>query len=270
MSNIRLRATTALALAGTAAFALSFAAGPFANAQDAKPAAAPEAAAFSADQKKSIEEVVRNYLMANPQIVAEALQALDKKEMEQKAAAHEKFIVDNKAAIFAAPTDFVLGNPKGDVTVVEFFDYNCGWCKKAVDELVALPKKDGNVRIIFKELPVYGGETSVTAAKAAMASVAQGKYLDFHVALMHEKRVTDDNLYKIAQKAGLDVERLKKDMTAPAIDAAIKQNIAIAHTLGIEGTPGFLADTKVFPGYIPPDNLATALAAIRKSGCKVC
>ncbi len=266
MSKIRLRATTALALAGTAAFALAFAAGPIAKAQDAKPASAD----FSAEQKKSIEEVVRNYILTNPQIVAEALQALDKKETEQRAAAHEKFIVDNKASIFAAPADFVFGNPKGDVTVVEFFDYNCGWCKKAVDELVVLPKKDANVRIIMKELPVFGGETSVTAAKAAMASVTQGKYLDFHVALMHEKRVTDENLYKIAQKVGLDVERLKKDMAAPAIDAAIKQNIAIAHTLGIDGTPGFMADTKVFPGYIPPDQLAGALTEIRKGGCKVC
>ena len=87
---------------------------------------------------------------------------------------------------------------------------------------------------------------------------------------MHEKRVTDENLYKIAQKVGLDVERLKKDMAAPAIDAAIKQNIAIAHTLGIDGTPGFMADTKVFPGYIPPDQLAGALSEIRKGGCKVC
>ena len=131
MSIFHLRTTTALALAGTAAFALAFAAGPFANAQDNKlaEAAATAAAAFSADQKKSIEEIVRNYLIANPQIVAEALQALDKKETEQRAAAHEKFIVDNKAKIFAAPTDFAFGNLKGDVTVVEFFDYNCGWCK---------------------------------------------------------------------------------------------------------------------------------------------
>jgi protein-disulfide isomerase len=267
MSKIRL-ATTALAMAGTAAFALAFAAGPIANAQDAAKAAA--AAEFSADQKKSIEEIVKNYLITNPQVIAEALQALEKKEMEQKAAANEKFIVDNKAAIFAAPGDFVFGNPKGNVTVVEFFDYNCGWCKKAVDELVLLPKKDDNVRIVLKELPIFGGEASVTAAKAAMASIAQGKYLDFHVALMHEKRVTDENLYKVAQKVGLDIERLKKDMAAPAIDAAIKQNIAIAHTLGIDGTPGFMADAKVFPGYIPQDQLAIALTDIRKSGCKVC
>lgn len=270
MSPFRLRATTALALAGTAAFALALATGPFANAQDSKPADTPAAAAFSDGQKKSIEEIVRNYLIANPQVVAEALQALDKKETEQRAAAHEKFIVDNKAGIFAAPGDFVFGNPKGDVTVVEFFDYNCGWCKKAVDEMVSLPTKDGNVRIIMKELPVYGGEASVTAAKAAMASVAQGKYLEFHVALMREKRVSEENLYRIAQKVGLDVERLKKDMAGPAIDAAVKNNIAIAHTLGIDGTPGFMVDTKVYPGYIPQAQLVGALSEIRKSGCKVC
>ncbi|MEQ1698395.1 MAG: DsbA family protein [Hyphomicrobiaceae bacterium] len=266
MSNLRLRATTALALAGTAAFALAFAAGPIASAQDAKPATD----SFSEAQKKSIEEVVRTYLIANPQVVAEALQALDKKETEARAAAHEKFIVENKAAIFAAPTDFVFGNPKGDVTVVEFFDYNCGWCKKAVTELVELPKKDSNVRIILKELPVYGGETSVNAAKAAMASIPQGKYLEFHVALMQQKPVTNDNLYKIAQKVGLDVERLKKDMAAPAIEAALKQNIAVARTLGIEGTPGFVADTKVYPGYIPQDQLLLALTDVRKAGCKIC
>lgn len=266
MYQFRLRATTALAMAGAAAFACAIAAGPIASAQDAK--AGNEA--FSAAQKTSIEEIVRNYLIANPQVVAEALQALEKKDAEARAAAHEKFIVENKAAIFAAPTDFVFGNPKGDVTVVEFFDYNCGWCKKAVSELVELPKKDSNVRIILKELPVYGGETSVTAAKAAMASIAQGKYLEFHVALMQQKPVTNDNLYKVAQKVGLDVERLKKDMAAPAIEAALKQNVAIARTLGIEGTPGFLADTKVYPGYIPQDQLILALTDVRKAGCKVC
>jgi protein-disulfide isomerase len=158
---------------------------------------------------------------------------------------------------------------KGSISVVEFFDYNCGWCKKAVDDLNKLTAADPNVRIVFKELPIFG-ENSTVAAKAAMASVKQGKYWDFHVALMKEKQVTKDNVYTIAEKVGLNVDKLKADMADPAIEAALKENAAIAQALNIEGTPGFLVDTKVNVGYVPVDGLKALIADVRKAGCQVC
>jgi protein-disulfide isomerase len=248
------------------------------------PAAAPSAAAaaaatptapssFSPAQRAEIEGLIKSYLTQNPEVLVEVTKELEKRQSAMQADEHKKYIVDKKASIFGAATDFVSGNTaKGNVTVVEFFDYNCGWCKKAVDELNKLTATDPNVRVVFKELPIFG-ENSTAAAKAAMASVRQGKYWDFHVALMKEKQVTKDNLFKIAEKVGLNVDKLKADMADPAFDAALKENNAIAQALGIEGTPGFIVDTKVNVGFVPADGpagLKALIADVRKVGCQVC
>ncbi len=224
---------------------------------------------FNADQTKAIEEIVRDYLIKNPEILVEVSKELEKKQSLAQAAEHEKLIVQNKGAIFAAPGDFVLGNPQGDITVVEFFDYNCGWCKRAVDEMVKLSKADPKIKIVMKEFPIFG-ENSVMAAKAAMASKKQDKYWDFHVAMMKERQVTKDNIFKIAEKVGLDVEKLKADMADPAYDASIKSTTEIAQALGIEGTPGFIVDAKVNVGFLPADGLQQLVSEARKSGCQVC
>jgi protein-disulfide isomerase len=227
------------------------------------------AGAFNPDQTKAIEKIVKEYLLNNPEILIEVGKELEKRQSAMQAVEHKRLIVEQKAAIFAAPTDFVMGNPKGDVTVVEFFDYNCGWCKRAVDEISKLTAADPKVRVVFKEFPIFG-ENSAIAAKAAMASKKQGKYWDFHVALMKERQVTKDNVFKIAEKIGLDVNKLKADMADPAYDAAIKSTTEIAQGLGIEGTPGFIVDAKVNVGYLPADGLQQLIAEARKTGCQVC
>jgi protein-disulfide isomerase len=238
-------------------------------AQSSAPPAVDVSKSFSTDQRKAIEQVVREYLLAHPEILVEVSKELEQRQQAQLAANQQKLIVEKKASIFRAPTDFVFGNPNGNITVVEFFDYNCGWCKRAVDELVKLTKTDPNIRVVMKELPIFG-ENSAFAAKAAMASIAQGKYWDFHVALMKERQVTKDNTLKIAEKVGIDVARLKRDMENPAIEAALAVNHELAQGLGIEGTPGFIVDSRVNVGFLPADGLKQMIAEIRKAGCQVC
>jgi protein-disulfide isomerase len=237
----------------------------------ATPAATLAAASsFSPAQRTEIEGMIKSYLLNNPDVLIEVTKELEKRQAAQQADEQKKVITEKKASIFHAATDFVSGSKaKGSISVVEFFDYNCGWCKKAVDDLNKLTATDPNVRVVFKELPIFG-ENSTAAAKAAMASVKQGKYWDFHVALMKEKQVTKDNVFTIAEKVGLNVEKLKADMADPAIDAALKENAAIAQALNIEGTPGFLVDTKVNVGYVPVDGLKALIADVRKAGCQVC
>jgi protein-disulfide isomerase len=262
-------------LAGRPAPAVSQATAPVRVAQaaaPAAPAAAPAAAvasSFSPAQRAEIEGIIKSYLTQNPDVLIEVTKELEKRQAAMQADEHKKVIVEKKATIFKSPTDFVYGNPKGTITVVEFFDYNCGWCKKAVEELGKLTTADPAVRVVMKELPIFG-ENSAMAAKAAMASVKQGKYWDFHVALMKEKQVTKDNLFTIAAKVGLNVEKLKSDMADPVYEAALKENNAIAQALGIEGTPGFIVDTKVNVGFIPAEGIKGLIADVRKAGCQVC
>lgn len=164
----------------------------------------------------------------------------------------------------------MIGNPKGDITVVEFFDYNCGWCKRVVDDLTKLTKADPKLRVVLKEYPIFGGPPSVAAAKAALASIRQGKYWEFHAALMRERQVTEQTVFTVAQRVGLDLNRLKTDMADKRIESTIQQNIEIGQGLGIEGTPGFLIDSRLNVGYVPADGVQKMLAEIRKAGCKVC
>ncbi len=226
--------------------------------------------AFSPDQVKALHGVIKDYLLANPEILAEVSQALERKQAAEQQARAEEFLTANKASVFTSGTDFVLGNPKGDITVVEFFDYNCGWCKRAVDDIVKLTKADPRVRVVMKEYPIFGGPPSVTAAKAAMASIKQNKYWEFHTALMREKQVTEQNVFAVAQRVGLDVGRLRADMADKRIDAVIQKNIEMGQGLGMEGTPAFLVDSRINVGYIPVDGMQKMIAEIRKAGCKIC
>ncbi|MEQ1613384.1 MAG: DsbA family protein, partial [Hyphomicrobiaceae bacterium] len=137
------------------------------------------------------------------------------------------------------------------------------------DEVNKLTKADPQVRVVMKELPIFG-ENSTIAAKAAMASLRQGKYWDFHIALMKEKQVTKDNVFKIAEKVGINVEKLKADMADPVIEAALKENASLAQELGIEGTPGFVIDSRVNVGFVPADGIKEILSDVRKQGCQAC
>ena len=242
---------------------------PAVAAEAAKPAVDPTGA-FTPAQVAALQSIIKDYLIANPEVMIEVTREIEKRQKAQEAAEQLKVLSENKNRVFQRAGDFVYGNPKGDITVVEFFDYNCGWCKRAVDDILKLTKADPRVRVVMKEYPIFGGPPSVLAAKAAMASVKQGKYWEFHMALMREKQVTEQNLFTVAQRVGLDVARLKADMADKRYETIIEQNVNIGQELGIEGTPGFLVDSRINVGYVPADGMQRMIAEIRKAGCKVC
>ena len=229
------------------------------------------AAGFSADQKAEMGKIVHDYLMEHPEILRDMANKLDLDDKKREADARVGTLKNKAPEIFHDAADAVVGNPNGDVTMVEFFDYNCSWCKKSIVEMKALIEKDKNVRVVMKEFPIFG-EGSEYAARAALASVKQGKYWEFHQALFaSENKVTIDVTDQIAAEIGLDVAKMKKDMEDPAIAANIQKTQILAQTMLITGTPAFIIDDQVFPGYTPLDGLQASLATVRAAGgCKVC
>lgn len=215
-------------------------------------------------QQDAVKKLVHDYIMENPSIVAEAIEAL--REKEQLAAENDakKAIADRARDIFDNPASPVLGNPKGDVTVVEFFDYRCPYCKSMVDALFDTVKADGKVKLVMKDLPVLGPD-SVVAARASLAARNQKKYEDFHKAMMHLKGPLDEQIIlKTATEAGLNAEKLKKDMGDPQIDKAIDDNLQLAHALGINGTPAIIVGDQLIPGAMPADALKQLIDQARK------
>jgi protein-disulfide isomerase len=258
--------TTGLPAATLANDAADAAPQPIQLAAADKPA---QSASFSDAQREEIGKIVRQYLLENPEILVEVSAELERRRKQEQEGNQAKLLQDEKKSIFRSPHDFVLGNPDGDITIVEYFDYNCGWCKRALNEVNTLTERDKNVRIVMKEFPIFG-EDSTFAAKAALASIKQGKYWEFHTAMMKAKRVTTQNTMDIAKSVGIDVEELKKEMAKPQYNKAIEENSRIAQALGMQGTPGFIVDDKVNFGYVPADGLSKMLADIRKQGCKIC
>lgn len=226
---------------------------------------------FNDAQRKEIGEIVRQYLMENPEVLLDVSKALEAKQQEQEAAQRTAVLQSKADQIFRSPADYVAGNPKGDVTMVEFFDYNCGWCKKGFPEVMTLLDNDKNLRFVLKEFPIFGGDSDY-AAMAAIASKKQSKYWDLHKALFeHEGKVTKEAVDEIAAKVGIDVAKLKQDMKDPAVAKELADNHALAQALNINGTPGFIIDDKVSPGYLPADGLAQMIDSVRNNGgCKLC
>lgn len=233
--------------------------------------AAAWAGEFSDKQREEIGQIVREYLIAHPEVLVEVSQELQKKQQQVEQEQRDSAVTSNAEELFKTKIDLVAGNPEGDVTMVEFFDYNCGWCKKGLPEVLDLIKSDGNLRLVMKEFPIFG-EDSEYAARAALASRNQGKYWPFHVAMLgHEGKLTKASVDEIAKAQGLDLDQLKKDMEAPEVAEAISRNQALANKLAINGTPAFIIDNKVIPGYLPKDGLAASIKDVRDGGgCKVC
>lgn len=226
---------------------------------------------ISPAQKIEFEKLVHDYLLEHPEILRDMSNKLEANDKLAADTARNTTLTTQAKEIFHNPIDAVVGNPKGDVTIVEFMDYNCGWCKKSVTEMQALVAKDKNVRVVMKEFPIFG-EGSEYAARAALASVKQGKYWEFHQAMFaSEGKITPEVVDQIAKEHGLDVVKMKVDMKAAEIDAAIKKNQTLAQALALTGTPGFIVDDKLIPGYTELANLQTMLATTRAAGgCKVC
>jgi protein-disulfide isomerase len=258
-NNFRLSAPGAVALAALLAL------GPFAVPQVAL---ADDPAGIS-DQE--FGKKVREYLMQNPEVLRDVLQELERKERDRQEKAVQETIATQAADLFRLEGDLVMGNPTGDVTVVEFMDYNCGYCKRSLPDVMKLVEQDKNLRVVIKEFPILG-PTSIVASRAALAADKQGKYEKMHMALMaHKGALSDQAIFEIAKAIGLDVEKLKADMEDKAINERIEKNHQLANMLGIDGTPAFIIDQQLIPGALGYEALSGAVAAVRSSGgCKVC
>lgn len=231
----------------------------------AAPGSAQEKRGFSPQQQQEIERIVREYLKSHPEVIIEAARALETREQEARVQRTRTMINANREKLLNDAGSPVIGNPKGDVTIVEFFDYQCPYCKKMTQPLYDALAKDGKLRVVFKEWPVLGPE-SVIAAKASLAAQKQGKYREFHTALMDTKgRLSETMVMSIAEKTGLDIKRLKKDMEASEIQDELKQNHALAAALELEGTPAFVIGEQLAPGAISADALKEMIDEARKN-----
>jgi protein-disulfide isomerase len=230
-----------------------------------------DAPAPAAMDEKQVVEIVRSYLTENPEILVEMTTELDKRQQEEQDAQQAEAIGENADALFRSEHSFSAGNPNGDVTVVEFFDYNCGFCKRAMPDVVKLVENDDQVKLVLKELPIFG-EESEDAAKGALAAHKQGKYFEMHQKLFSEPgKANKEKVLRIANEIGLDVPQLEEDMESESVQEALDEARDLAQKLGLQGTPLYLIGDRTIPGAPEDlyDQLVEKVAEVRKEGCNV-
>lgn len=205
--------------------------------------------------EEKIKELALEAILENPQIIEQAFRRLEQLEEERKQAQIVAILENRRDVLEDDPNAPVLGNPNGDVTIVEFFDYNCPFCRRVKPEISELMQRDQNVRLVYREWPILG-PGSVYAARAALASREQGKYEEFHWALMSlEVRAEEPAILKTAESIGLDIEKLQEDMNSPEIESHIALSMELADGLNITGTPTFIIGKSLVPGLVQADRL---------------
>ena len=211
---------------------------------------------FTPEERKEINQMIRQYLLDNPDIIPEVINILQQRHTaEVLEQLHVPLYEDN--------VSFVDGNPDGDVTVIEFLDYNCGVCKSSLSTVEALKKQDPNIRIIYKEYPILK-ESSVTAAKAVLAAKKQGKYMELHTALLkNTKPLTEKLIFKLASEAGIDEQKLAIDMLDPIIERSLRENSSLGQQLNISGTPSFIIGDNILIGGYRLSTLRQVIAETR-------
>jgi protein-disulfide isomerase len=228
---------------------------------------APQACAedaLSPQQKSAVDRQIHDYLVNHPEVLLEALKAAQQKSDQEAAEEARHVIAERRQELLNNSDDLVQGNPKGDVTIVEFFDYRCPYCKEIEPVLDALLLEDRKLRIVYKEFPILG-PPSVFASRTALAAKKQGKYAAFHRAMMAAKgNISDETVLKVAASVGLDTEKIKADMGAPEIDRVLKANYELAEALQIQGTPGIIIGDTLIPGAVDIATLRKDIAAARK------
>jgi len=227
--------------------------------------------ALDDSQKVLIEKTVEAYLLNNPQILLKMSEALEKQQTQNQDKQLQNTIAENGDSIYRDKFGLVAGNPDGDVTIVEFSDYNCPYCKRAFNSIKQVLGADSKVRVVLKEFPIFG-EQSESIARVAIAAKYQGRYFDMHSALLKSPgRNNEKSALLIAEKLGLDMDKLRKDMNNDEVRKVISETRQLGNKLGIRGTPFFLVGDKVIPGA--PDDLFQVfkghIADIRKNGCTV-
>ena len=228
----------------------------------------PAPQGFSADQTREIENIVKNYLVQHPEVLQEAMDALDKHQKEADAEKARVTIKDNKATIFNSTHQIVLGNPDGNVTMVEFFDYNCAYCKRALPDMMSLLKADPDLKFVLKEFPVLG-PGSVEAAHVAVAARMQDptgkKYIEFHQKLLGGRGPADKaRALAVAKEVGFDMARIEKDINSDEVKDTIDENMKLADELGVSGTPSYVVGDQVVVGAVGLDELREKIKGERK------
>ncbi len=222
----------------------------------------------SSTGNERIEQVVRNYLLTNPEILREMSDELNRREKLAKQKRMEQSIRRNRTALLSSKADFVI-NETGNIPVVEFFDYQCGYCKRVHAAVVKLREEQSDVRFVFKEFPILGPVSDI-AARAAIASKQQGKYLPFHNALMeHQGRLDKATILAVASQVGLNVEQLQRDMQKPEVATEINGNLSLGRNMGITGTPSIIIGDAFVPGAIPYEQMTDLLDKAREN-CNIC
>ncbi|ESR25075.1 DsbA family protein [Lutibaculum baratangense] len=253
----------AIALTG----ALLMLPGPSAEAQTAQEIG-PAIERYLGENPDVIGPAVRQYLLDNPEVLEEVITALEAKREAAQADAQSQAVDANREALTSATFDVVAGNPDGDATLVEFFDYNCGYCKRMLPEVVDLIEKDDQLRVVFKEWPVLG-EDSADAARVALSvrQVAPDKYFEFHRTLLaHRGRVGKGEALEVAEGLGIDADEIEARMGADEVTAALQENFRLGDALGLRGTPSYVVGDRVFMGAVPREELAEEIDQLRGGG----
>ena len=235
----------------------------------ALPAAAPaRAQSFNPEQRGEIERIIKEYLLSHPELMQDVMSELEKRQAVAEAEKHRDAVKRHSATIFSSPRQVTLGNPQGDVTVVEFFDYNCGYCKRALADMLDLMKSDGKVKYVLKEFPVLG-EGSVQAAQVAAAVRMQDKtggkkYLEFHQKLLTGRGQVDKaRALAVAKEIGMDVARIEKDIAGDEVKATLEESFKLAEALGLNGTPSYVVGNDVVVGAVGLNTLKEKVNSAR-------
>src|SRR5436309_6406947 len=227
------------------------------------------AQSFSPDQRGEIEKIVREYLLSNPQLLQDVMAELEKRQAQAEVEKHRSAIKEHAELIFDSPRQVTLGNPKGDVTFVELFDYNCGYCKRAMTDMLDLMKADSNIKVVLKEFPVLG-EGSTQAAQVAVAVRMQDKtggkkYLEFHQKLLGGRGAADKaRAMAVAKEGGLDMARMEDDMASDEVKTTLAESFKIAEAMGLNGTPSYVIGNEAVIGAV---GLATLKERVNMARC---
>lgn len=227
-------------------------------------AQAQEKQPLSSEQTEAVRKVVRDYIMEHPEIIGDAIEALREKQRLAAEAEAKKTLTERKADLYNDPDSPSVGNQKGDVTIVEFMDYRCGYCKSVHDGLLEAVKADGKVRLVYKDFPILGPD-SVLAARAALAAREQNKYEELHNALIKFRGpLNEQAILKLATDTGLNAEQLKKDMADPKVENTLRKNFELARALDLSGTPAFIIGDRLIPGAADQATIKQLIDQARK------
>lgn len=219
---------------------------------------------FTALQKNEIRNTMREYLLENPQVVVEALESLQEQQQQSEGRRQQNAVTARADQLFRTRSDPSVGDPKASVTIVEFFDYQCPYCRRMAQQLAKLNAEDPDLRIVYKEYPVFG-PASTLAARGAVGAMRQGKYEEFHLALMGIRGAPSErSIFRVAERIGLDAGRLRADMNSATPQRLFQRNRQLAQELGIRGTPAFVVGDQVIPGAIEIRRLRQLIAEERK------